>query len=95
MRDLWSALGCIGEPLGHLLRFVSVFFQSRASLAARLLAAESRLAMCKRRIQQKEHSRPRFTAGFRFLWVILSKMWAPWHVSHACVALSPIFRAGE
>jgi hypothetical protein len=46
-KTLWNSLGCIGELLGYLLRFVSVFFQSRASLAARLLAAESQLAVCK------------------------------------------------
>jgi len=31
----WNAMGCIGELLGYLLRFVSVFFQTRASVAAR------------------------------------------------------------
>ena len=36
--SLWDALGCVGELLGYLLRFVSVFFRTRASLAARLLA---------------------------------------------------------
>jgi hypothetical protein len=81
LRDLWGALGCIGELLGYLLRFVSVFFQSRASLAARLLAAESQLAVCKRRMEQREHPRPKLTAGFRFLWVVLSKLWAPWQVA--------------
>ena len=50
--NLWNALRCVGELLGYLLRFVSVFFRSRTSLAARLLAAESQLAMCKRRIGQ-------------------------------------------
>jgi hypothetical protein len=49
-KNLWNALGCVGELLGYLLRLVSVSFQSRVSLAARLLAAESQLGMCKRRI---------------------------------------------
>jgi len=31
-----DALGCVGELLGYLLRFIIVFFQNRASLAARL-----------------------------------------------------------
>ena len=79
-QNLWNALGCVVELLGYLLRFVSVFFQSRASLAARLLAAESQLSMCKRRIDQKSQPKPKFTAGFRLLWVVLSKFWAPWHV---------------
>ena len=81
LRNLWNALGCIGELLGYLLRFISVFFRSRTSLAARLLAAESQLGMCKRRIKQKQHPKPRFTAGFRLLWVVLSKFWAPWQAA--------------
>jgi hypothetical protein len=81
IRNLWNALGCVGELLGYLLRFVSVFFQTRASLAARLLAAESQLGVCKRRTEQKGSARFRFTAGFRLLWVALSKLWAPWQAA--------------
>jgi len=77
-RNLRNALGCIGELLGYLLRFVSAFLQSRASLAARLVAAESQLSVCKRRVEQKGSPRFRFTAGFRLLWVVLSKLWVPW-----------------
>ena len=36
IRNLRIALGCIGELLGYLLRFVSVFLRSGTSLAARL-----------------------------------------------------------
>ena len=79
-RNLWNALGGIGELLGYLLRFVSVFFQSRASLVARLLAAESQVGICRRRREQKGSPKPKFTAGFRLLWVVLSKLWAPWQV---------------
>ena len=80
-RNLRNAIRCIGELIGYLLRFASTFLQTRASLAARLVAAESQLAVCKRRIQQKEHPRPRFTTGFRLLWVILSKLWTPWQAA--------------
>jgi transposase InsO family protein len=80
-RNLWSVLGCVVELLGYLLRFVSMLFRTRASLAARLLAAESQLGVCKRRIDQKAQPKPRFTAGFRFLWVVLSKLWAPWQAA--------------
>ena len=38
IRNLRIALGCIGELLGYLLRFVSVFLRSPTSLAARLSA---------------------------------------------------------
>ena len=80
-RNLWKALACIGELLGYLLRFISAFFQTRASLAARLVAAESQLGICKRRTEQKGSPRFRFTAGFRLLWVVLSKFWAPWQTA--------------
>ena len=78
IRNLWSALRCVRELLGYFLRFVSVFFQSHVSLAARVLAAESQLGMCKRRIDQKAQPKPGFTPGFRLLWVVLSKLWRPW-----------------
>jgi len=79
--NLRNGLGCVAELLGYLLRFISVFFRSRASLAARLLAAESQLSVCKRRTEQKGSVRPRFTAGFRLLWVVLSKLWRPWQAA--------------
>lgn len=37
--------------------------------------------MCKRKIEEKQHPQPRFTAGFRILWVVLSKLWAPWQAA--------------
>ena len=40
-RDLWNSIGCIGELLGYVLRFVSVFFRSRTSPAARLTSRDS------------------------------------------------------
>ena len=36
-RNLRNALRCIGELVGYLLRFTSMFLQTRASLAARLM----------------------------------------------------------
>jgi len=80
-RNLRNGLRCIGELVCYLLRFTSMFLQTRASLAAQLVAAESQLAVCKRRIEQKQHPRPRFTTGFRLLWIILSKLWAPWQAA--------------
>ncbi len=38
IRNLPIAPGCIGELLGYLLRFVSVFLRSRTALAAQLSA---------------------------------------------------------
>jgi len=37
--------------------------------------------MCKRRIKQKQHPKPRFSRGFRILWVVLSKLWVPWQTA--------------
>ena len=79
-RNLWNALGCVVELAGYLLRFVSAFFRTRAALAARLLAAESQLSRCQRRIDQKLQPKPRFTTGSRLLWVALSKLWTPWRI---------------
>ena len=79
--SLGNALGYVRERLGYLLRFVSAFSRTRASLAARLLAAESQLGVCKRRIEQRQHPKPGFSRGFRILWVVLSKLWAPWQAA--------------
>ena len=62
--NLWNALRCVRELLGYLLRFVSVFSRSRTSLAARLLAAESQLGMCKRRTEQKQRPKQRLLREF-------------------------------
>ncbi|HUU19880.1 MAG TPA: hypothetical protein VMW72_22200, partial [Sedimentisphaerales bacterium] len=40
-------------------------FSPKAVMAAKLLAVESQLAVCKQQIASKKHPRPRFTAGFR------------------------------
>ena len=71
------------QAAGFVCTFLSAFFSSRATLAARVLAAESQLAACKRRIVEKDRPRPRFTQAFRLLWVLLSRIWDQWHqVAH-------------
>ena len=69
---------CIRQYLGYARIFIWAMICPRVELAARLLAAESQLAECKRRIIQKQAPKPRFTSSFRLLWVLLSKLWAPW-----------------
>jgi len=54
IRNLRIAMGCIGELLGYLLRFVSVFLRSRTSLAA-----GCQLGMCKRSEERLRADRPR------------------------------------
>ncbi len=78
---LWPnarAVRAIWQLFTYALTFFLALLQPRATLAARLLAVESQLALCKHRIQEKKDPRPRFTAGFRVLWVILSKFLAAW-----------------
>jgi hypothetical protein len=78
VRNARNAIGAIGELGRYLSQFLWLLFQPNAVLAAWLLAAESQLAVCLRRIEQKQHPRPRFTAGFRLLWVVLSKLMVGW-----------------
>ncbi len=67
------------QAAGFVYTFLSAFFSSRATLAARVLAAESQLASCKHRIVEERRPRPRFTRAFRLLWVLLSRIWDQWH----------------
>ncbi len=68
----------IKQFLGYARIIIWAMIRPRVELAARLLAAESQLAECTRRIRQKQAPKPRFTNSFRLLWVVLSKLWAPW-----------------
>ncbi len=76
--NLCHLLVCAREMLRYALVFVWAIFCPKAVLAARLLAAESQLAVCKQRILEKKDPRPRFTASFRLLWVLLSKTLDKW-----------------
>jgi transposase InsO family protein len=66
------------EAFRYGLTFLRAILCSRAVLAAKLLAVESQLAACKQRIDSKKRRRPRFTASFRLLWVVLSKFLDEW-----------------
>ena len=77
----------------YIFTFLSALFCSRVTLATRVLAAESQLAACKRRIEKKDRPRPRFTQAFRLLWVLLSKAWDQWHqVAHLMQPASTLKR---
>jgi hypothetical protein len=67
-----------GEVARYALVFLWAIFCPKAILAARLLAAESQLVACKHEIASKKRLRPRFTPGFRLLWVVLSKCLDRW-----------------
>jgi putative transposase len=78
LTNLCNLLVCACEMLRYVMSFLRAILCSRAVLAARLLAAESQLAVCKQRILEKKDPRPRFTASFRLLWVIISKSLDKW-----------------
>ena len=78
LTNLRSLLDCACELFRYARVFLWAIFCPKAVLAARLLAVESQLAACKHQIASKKHPRPRFTAGFRLLWVVLSKSLDKW-----------------
>ena len=69
----------IRRVAGYIYTFLSALFSSRVALAVRVLAAESQLAECKRRIEKKDQPRPKFTQPFKLLWVFLSRFRNPWN----------------
>ena len=77
----WHAHGAfrvIAELVRYAIAFIRALLQPKAVLAARLVAVESQLAVCKHRIQQNKVPRPRFNPSFRLLWVILSRFLGNW-----------------
>lgn len=82
-RSILRTISAVREAAGYLHTFLWALLSPRVTLAARVLAVESQLAVCKRRIEEKNQPRPRFTQTFRLLWVLLSRVWDPWHqVAH-------------
>jgi len=78
LTNLCNLLVCACEAFRYGLTFLRAILCSRAVLAARLLAVQGQLAICKHQIGQKKHRRLRFTASFRLLWVVLSKSLDKW-----------------
>ena len=76
--NIRGVLACVGEMFRYALMFLWAIFCPKAVLAARLLAIESQLAACKHEIVSNKRPRPRFTPGFRLLWVVLSKSLDKW-----------------
>ena len=75
----WAAVGAaIGELLQYGWRFLKNLFLPQAVLAARVLAAESQLAVCQERLQSQDVRRHRVPDSFRWLWVLLSEWWDDW-----------------
>jgi len=69
----------MGELVQYGWRFLKNVFLPQAVLAARVLAAESQLAICQERLESQGLRRLRFNESFRWLWVLLSRWWDDWH----------------
>ena len=78
LRSLWHAVTCVCEIIGYGLSFVWALICPRATLAARLLASESQLAVCLDHLPRRKNRRLQFSPGFRLLWVVLSKCLDSW-----------------
>jgi len=78
LTNLCNLLVCACEAFRYGLTFLQTILCSGAVLAAKLLAVESQLAAFKQRIDSKKCRRPRFTASFRLLWILLSKSLEKW-----------------
>ena len=72
----------VGAAIGQLLwygwRFLTNLLLPKAVLAARVLAAESQLAICQERLESQGIRRHCFSDGFRWLWVLLAACWDEW-----------------
>ena len=79
-----DAFFVVRQIISANLTFFSTFVRTRASIGFELVAVKSQLAICKHRIYEKKEPRPRFNVAFRFLWTVLSKLWAGWRLS-ACL----------
>jgi transposase InsO family protein len=72
-------LGAVWELARYVFRFGLALLLPRALLAARLLAAESQLAVALNHAGVSgRHRRRQFTPAFRLLWVVLSKLLDGW-----------------
>ena len=77
-RGIYDSVLFLRQATGYIRAFLWSLLVPKATLAVKLLAAESQLAVCTLRIQQKKDPRPRFSQSFRLLWVVFSKFWAGW-----------------
>jgi putative transposase len=75
----WAVVGAaMGQLFWYGWRFFKNMFLTQAGLAARVLAAESQLALCQERLESQGVRRHRFFENFRWVWVLLSVWWEDW-----------------
>ena len=70
-----SVLGAVWELACYARRFCGAMLLPKALLTARVVAAESQLAV---ELNAGKRRRRQFTAAFRLLWVALSKLVEGW-----------------
>ncbi|MCY3019126.1 MAG: hypothetical protein NTW87_08880, partial [Planctomycetota bacterium] len=75
LRDAGAFLWCLFFYAALFLWFLLL---PKAALAAKTLALQSQLAVCKHRIGAGKAPQPHFNQAFRILWVILSKLLDRW-----------------
>jgi hypothetical protein len=76
--NLRCVLTAVCEPTRYALRLFWALLLPKALLAARVLAAESQLAVELNRSGGNRRRRRQFTPAFRILWVVLSKLVDGW-----------------
>ena len=78
VREYGGISAAMGELVQYGWRFFRNLFLPKAVLAARVLAAESQLAVCQERLESQGVRRHRFSESFRWLWILLSGGWEDW-----------------
>jgi hypothetical protein len=64
------AFGSASYALGFMVALLS----PRAKMAAEIVALRSQVAACRDRVDRKQVPKPRFSAAFRVLWVVLARL---------------------
>ncbi|MCJ7822871.1 MAG: hypothetical protein MUQ26_07340 [Armatimonadetes bacterium] len=82
-------LGAVWELARYAFRFGWAMLLPKAALAARVLAAESQLAVALNHASVSGKHRCRFTPAFRLLWVALSKVLDSWGAPRGVRCESP------
>src|SRR5260370_31490405 len=91
-----AAVGAaIWEFLRYGWRFLKNLFLPKAVVAARVLAAESQLALCQERLESQGVRRHRFSDGFRWLWVLLASCWGDWQKNARLMQPATVKRSHE
>lgn len=77
-RNVVNLVRSLGDLVCYAHTFVWALVCPRAKLAARLVALQSQVAARRGRVEQGVERKPRFSSGFRLLWVLLSRFLDGW-----------------